>query len=64
MAVLLLTGLQLTADDDPGKFLALTIQKLEKGIDPPRSILVWALGNTALDSLDDDTSIRKALANR
>lgn len=64
LAVLLLTGQQLVAVEDPGKFLALTIQKFEKGIDPPRPILVWALGNTALDSLDDGTSIRKALANR
>ena len=58
----LLLGLSnLCADYEPGHFLALTIQKLEKGIDPPRNLRILAIGDDSLHALGDGGSLHKHL---
>ena len=64
LAVLLLGMLPLAAEESPAYHLALTIQKLEKGFEPPRPLRILAVGDRALMALGDGTGLRTSLLPR
>ncbi|HCO26418.1 MAG TPA: hypothetical protein DIT97_26650, partial [Gimesia maris] len=50
-----------------GKFMAQTVNKLENGFDPPRPLVIWAIGSSFTDFLGNGeqliTAIRKRFPN-
>lgn len=50
-----------------GKFMAQTVNKLENGFDPPRPLVIWAIGSSFTDFLGNGeqliTAIRKRIPN-
>jgi hypothetical protein len=69
--MLLLTGLcQAAPDSSPdkgkenGQFLALTVQKLQRGFKPARPFRIWALGNPSIESLGNGALLRQNLTMR
>ena len=63
LAILLFSLLRLAAEQKaPGYHLALTVQKLEKGFDPPRKMQVLVVGKSMVgDALRDGKSLRNLL---
>ncbi len=47
-----------------GQHLALTIQKLTEGIDPPRPFLIWALGSSYTNMLGDGEAWKTEIPKR
>ena len=47
-----------------GTLLALTIEKLEKGFDPPRPFLIWAIGSSFTNALRADSLLLGPLRQR
>ena len=47
-----------------GRHLALTLRKLERGIDPPRPFLVWALGSSYTNMLGNGEAWKAEIARR
>lgn len=49
------------AEPADGRHLALTLQKLEKGFDPPRPFLIWALGSSYTNMLGNGEAWREEI---
>ncbi len=47
-----------------GQHLALTMQKLERGIDPPRPFLIWALGSSYCNMLGNGEAWKEEIPKR
>jgi hypothetical protein len=47
-----------------GQHLALTFQKLERGIDPPRPFLIWALGSSYCNMLGNGEAWKEEIPKR
>ena len=47
-----------------GAQMALTIEKLEKGFDPPRPFLIWAIGSSFTNSIRGHTLLLEPLRQR
>lgn len=47
-----------------GQHLALTIQKLSEGIDPPRPFLIWAIGSSYTNMLGNGEGWKEAIPKR
>jgi len=51
-------------EKNAGQFLALTIQKLKMGFDPPRPFRVWALGSSYTNMLGDGSFLQDGLTKK
>lgn len=52
------------ADPTDGRHLALTVQKLESGFDPPRPFLIWALGSSYCNMLGNGEAWKSEIPKR
>lgn len=53
-----------TPDSHAGQHLALTLQKLEHGIEPPRPLLIWALGSSYCNMLGNGEIWKEEIPKR
>jgi len=53
-----------TSSPTDGQHLALTLQKLEHGIDPPRPFLIWALGSSYCNMLGNGEPWKQEIPKR
>lgn len=49
---------------DDGAHLALTVQKLERGFDPPRPLLIWAIGSSFTNGLGNGDLLAELIRER